>query len=207
MKKKRKKGGPTMYSMNPAEVNAVPMNGYRPKFAIFHPNPKGTGCAMMLDLLPASGVKDGCIFATLANQKSVGSRDGGRITYPTFDWENRLCVKFDFNDLCRFLQVLRGECESIEEGKGLYHTSSEYATRITFRHQVEPMNGYSLDVHRKTDGSPDVKSSAHIFLSPAEALGLGILFENSIGYICFGVPEPVDAAGRRAWTGKESAHA
>lgn len=181
-----------MYQNNAqTEAARVPMTDCRPKFAIFHPNAKGTGCAMTLDLHPAHGQKDGCIMAAFACQKSVGDRSGSVITYPTFDWENRICVKLDFNDLCKMLQVFRGECESIGDGKGLYHRSPKYSTRIVLRHLLEPVQGYSLEVYRNTPGRPDEDRSAHILLTPAEALGLGISFENSIGVICFGIPKVI----------------
>jgi len=169
--------------------------GFRPKFAIYHPNGKGAGCALKMDLHPAHGDVDGCIMMSVAPQKTIGELRGPNKKFPTFDWEKRICVKLDFSDICKMLQVLRGECESLENGKGLYHRSVRYTTRIVFRHLVDLVQGYSLEVYRTSEGRPEEDCSAHIVLNQWEALGVGIAFENSIGVICFGIPR-VQAYGR-----------
>lgn len=175
---------------------------FRPQFALYHANAKGTGCAMKMDLHPAHDAKDGCIMLSLASQKTVGQRGGERPVFATFDWENRICVKLDFADICRMLQVLRGECESIDDGKGLYHRSPRHTTRIVLRHMLEPVQGYSLEVYRSSPGGADDDRSARIILSAAEAMGIGIAFENSIGVICFGIPKviPHDTSAYEAET-------
>jgi hypothetical protein len=100
-------------------------------------------------------------------------------------------VKLDFSDLTRIVQVLRGECESIEDGKGLYHRTARFYTRIALRHMVEPMAGYSLELYRTSNDGKD-ESNARIILSDAEALGLGLAIENSFGVISFGIPMLVE---------------
>ena len=169
---------------------AAAAEGLRPRFALFHPNAKCTGGAMKMDLHPAHGVKDGCMMMTLAPQKTVGERGGPSPRFATFDWERKVCVKLDFSDICRMLQVFRGETESIEDGKGLYHVSPKYSTRIVLRHMVD-QGSYSIEVYRSTRGRPDEDCSARITLSSAEAMGLALAFENSIGVICFGIPSVV----------------
>lgn len=141
-----------------------------------------------MDLHPARGDMDGYMMLSLASQKTVAERGGDSPRFATFDWERRVCVKLDFSDICRMLQVFRGEVESIDDGKGLYHMSASYSTRIVLRHVLEPA-GYSLEVYRNTRGKPDEDVSARITLSMAEATGLALAFENSIGLICFGVPD------------------
>lgn len=169
--------------------NTAPAANFRPKFAIYHPNGKGTGCALKMDLHPAHGDQDGCIMMSIAPQKTLGDLRGPSKKFPTFDWENRICVKLDFADICKLLQVFRGEVEALEDGKGLYHRSARYTTRIVFRHLIEPVQGYSLEVYRDTPGHPEQNRVTHIVLNPWEALGVGISFENSIGVICFGIPQ------------------
>jgi len=163
--------------------------GLRPRFAIYHPNGKGTGCAMKMELHPAHADHDGYIMMCVAAQKTVGEGDGASRKFPTFDWENRIWVKLDFSDICKILQVLRGECESLGDGKGLYHRSARFSTRIVLRHLTEPIQGYSLEIYRDAAGDADGGRSAHLVLNPWEALGVGISFENAIGLICFGVPQ------------------
>ena len=101
---------------------------YRPKFTIYHANGKGTGGAVQLELHPAHDRVDGSIMMKMASQLTVGNRMAPVPTYPRFDWDNAVTVKLDFNDLCSFLQVFRGECETINDEHGLYHTTAQAAT-------------------------------------------------------------------------------
>lgn len=165
---------------------------YRPSLAFYHANAKGTGCAMKLVLHPAHDDTDGCIMMTMANQLTVGDRQGPNPVFPKFDWEGRLTVKLDFSDLTRIVQVFRGERESIEDGKGLYHTTARFSTRIGLRHIVEPSSCYSLELYRSSRGGARDESSARIVLSDSEALGLCLAIEGSFSVICFGIPMLVE---------------
>ena len=158
----------------------------RPALTMYHPNGKGTGSAIRLELHPAHDDTAGSIMATIATQLTTGNCMGSMPVYPRFDWEGAITVKLDFTDISKMLQVFRGECESIEDGRGLFHKSTRGTTKITLRHIVEPINGYMLEVYRKTSGSED--SNARIFLSPYEAFGLATAIESSMGVICFGIP-------------------
>ncbi len=182
-----------------------PAAGGRPVFSIFHPNAKGTGCALMMELHPAHDLKDGSIMTCFMNQKTVGDRRGPIPTYSTFDTENKIWVKLDFFDLAKILQVFRGECESLEGGKGLFHQSARYSTHIRLQHQTEVANGYLFEVYRTTPGKRDGDVSACITLASWEAMGLALAIENSFGVICFGIPQVVahdtsayEAAARKA---------
>ena len=81
--------------------------GFRPRLAIYHANAKGTGCAIKMELRPASGATDGGIFCTFAAQKTVGNRLGPNPTFPTFDWDGGITVKLAFDDLTKVQQVFR----------------------------------------------------------------------------------------------------
>ena len=85
--------------------------GMRPRLALYHANARGTGCAIKMELHPASGAADGGIFCTFAAQKTVGYRLGPNPTFPTFDWTEAHTVKLAFDDLAKMQQVFRGECE------------------------------------------------------------------------------------------------
>lgn len=164
---------------------------FRPKFALYKPNGKGTGCAAKMELHPAHDDTDGSIWATFANQLTIGDMRAPNPSYPRFDWEHAICVKLDFQDLTRILQVFRGECEAIGEGKGLYHSSPKGATIIGLRHHVEPANGYTFDLHRSVgQGSSDMH--ARITLAPNEAMGLCAAIEQALGVICFGIPTVIE---------------
>lgn len=168
-------------------ARATARGTYRPELTFYHPNAKGTGCALAMNLHPAHDDVDGSIMMKVANQSSVGDSRGPRPTYARFDWEKAICVKLDFNDLCQVLMVFRGVCESVGEGRGLYHRSPKAATRIVLRHLVEPVSGYSLELYRTPVGGTG-ESRAHILLTAAEAYGLCEAIAGSMPVICFGIP-------------------
>jgi hypothetical protein len=177
---------------------------YRTKMRFYHPSAKGNGCALSLQLLPAEGVEEGCIMATLAKQATIGNRQGATPVYPTFNWEDAITVKLGFGDLCKMLQVLRGEHESIEEGKGLYHRSAGGCTKITLRHLLEPVSGYAFEVHRLSE-APEGENRMAILLSSWEALGLSEAIAGSMSAICFGVPKDRPVAVKKASQSNEAA--
>ena len=157
-----------------------------PELTMYHPNGKGTGSAIKLELHPAHDDTAGSIMATIATQLTTGNCIGSVPIYPQFDWKGAITVKLDFTDISKMLQVFRGECESLEDGRGLFHLSTRGTTKIMLRHVVEPIHGYMLEVYRTMRDSDD--SNARIFLSPYEALGLATAIESSMGVICFGIP-------------------
>lgn len=160
---------------------------FRPTLAFYHPNARGTGGALKMELHPAHDEVDGSIMAMFARQLTVGDRSAMPPVFPTFDWDNLICVKLDFNDLTKMLEVFRGVKESLENGKGLYHTSPKGVTKIQLRHMVEPDSGYSFEVYRTPPGASE-SVNARLVLSSNEAYGLAIAIEDSLGAICFGIP-------------------
>ena len=174
-----------------ANDRASTPRAFRPKLAFYKANAKGSGRAMKMELHPAHGQTDGSIMVTLANQMTIGDRRGPNPTFPHFDWENAICVKLDFSDLSKMLQVFRGECESIEEGRGLVHRSPKGLTYIKLAHQVDPIPGYTLEVKRCAgEGRHDQR--AFMPIAPYEALGLTAAIEDSLGVICFGMPMVIE---------------
>lgn len=181
--------------MNETTMNTTrAMHKVRPDFAIYHPNGENTGCAFRMNLHPAHDDRDGCIMMELANQMSVGNHQGPKPTYATFNWKGSLAVKLGFSDICKMIQVFRGTLGSLEGGKGLFHRSARYMTKICLSHIMEPVDGYLLEIYRNPlqsmQGTND-SSRARILLNTWEALGLSLAFENSIGIVCFGIPKVV----------------
>ena len=164
-----------------------PLGQYRPSLAFYRASAKGTGSAVKMKLHPAHDDTDGSIMLTIANQKTVGSRMGPNPTFSTFDWENAMTVKLDFNDLTQILQVLRGETESINEGKGLYHRSPLGLTGIRFSHMVDPVSGYALDVSRRASKEGE-ETRAHFLFNSAEALGICEAITGAMYIVAFGIP-------------------
>lgn len=158
-----------------------------PCLRFYHPNAKGTGCAMVMKLRPADATQDGFIVVSFANQMTVGNPYGDNPTFPKFDWENKVDVVLDFNDLCAILQVLRGETESIHEGRGIFHKYKECYQRIHIRHLIDPVCGYSFEVFETLANGCDEKC-AHMLLSPAESLGILESIAGSMYLIAFGSP-------------------
>ena len=143
----------------------------RPRLEFYHPNGKGTGCAMVMKLRPADAAQDGFIVVSFANQMTVGNMNCDNPTFPKFDWENCVDVVLDFNDLCAILQVVRGETESIREGRGIFHKYNECCQKIKFSHIVEPVCGYSFDV-LETSAHGSAEKRVHLLLSQADSLGI-----------------------------------
>ena len=159
-----------------------------PCLRLYHPNAKGTGCAMVMKLRPADSTQDGSIVVSFANQMTVGNMTGDNPTFPTFDWENRVDIVLDFNDLCAILQVLRGETESIRDGRGIFRKYKECSQRIQLHHVVEPVYGYLFEVFEETPSNRGDSRRVRMFLSPAESLGICESIAGSMYLVAFGSP-------------------
>lgn len=190
--------------MNKETNEASPIGQYRPNLSMYHANGKGTGCAVKMSLHPAHDNVDGCIMVTMANQMTVGNRNGPNVTFPTFDWDNAICVKLGFTDLSKMLQVFRGECESLEDGKGLLHRSPKGLTNIKFHHMIEPISGYSLEVYRTHNATDKEDAHARIIFNAAEAGGICEAIAGSMYVIGFGIPMlvPHSTAAYKAEVGR-----
>ena len=159
----------------------------RPRLEFYHPNARGTGCAMAMKLRPADSTQSGFISVSIANQMTVGNPTGDNPTYPTFDWENCVDVVLDFDALYAILQVLRGETESIGNGHGIFHKCKEYCQKIQLRHLIDPVSGYLFEVIDTPANGGDEKR-VRMLLSPAESLGLCEAIHGSMYLIAFGSP-------------------
>lgn len=140
----------------------------RPALAIYHPNGRGTGSAIRFALEPATPEREGYITMTITPQT-----DGD------------MSARLRFADLCAVLQVLRGECESIDEGRGLKIVDALGVQYIHVRHQVEPVPGYLFGIKAPAGEDCDERR-AYIVLTPAEALGLSYCIQHALGRVVFG---------------------
>lgn len=168
-----------------AMSDGCPVN--RPRLEFYHPNAKGTGCAMAMALRPADSTQSGFIAVSIANQLTVGDSRGANPTFPTFDWENSVDVVLNFDALCAILQVMRGETESICDGRGIFHRYKEYCQVIQLRHIIDTVCGYSFEVI-ETSANGGEKKCVHMLLSSAESLGLCEAITGSLCPIAFGRP-------------------
>jgi hypothetical protein len=180
----------SLQSQKTADEESV-FRPYRPRLSFYHANSKGSGSAVRFEVIPACGERDGVVFMTLAQQKSVatGSNEQGNRQHATFDWQNRVTVKLNFSDLCQMLLVFKGQAATIMDGKGLYHDSRNTTTMINMARQAEPYPGLSLDVSRRSKVDSDAALRIRIVFNTAEAFGLGAVLEQSLGVIAFGIPK------------------
>ena len=136
---------------------------------------------------------------TLARQLSAAGVDGdGQRRYASFDWQNKVIVKLNFNDLCQMLAVFQGKSPAIDNG--LYHDSRDKTTIINVARQTEPFAGLMLDVSRKAKEGGSEPVRVRIILNDAEAYGLGTVLEQSLSVVAFGVLRefrPFVASARR----------
>jgi len=179
-------------NINPASgTKTPPPGGYRPKFKLYKANASGNGSAVQLELHPAHDDVDGSIMLTLACQKTVGDARGPNPTFSTFSWDAAMTVKLDFTDLTQMLQVFRGETESVNNDRGLYHRAPGFNTVIKFRHVLSERSGYALELYRNIPGKPEADRCGYFFFTASEALGISAAIENSLGVICFGIPRVI----------------
>lgn len=162
------------------------------KLKLYHPTSKGTGCAIGLELHPATAEQEGSIILEMAHQRTVGEIIGKS----EFDWNDTACVRLGFNELTKVLQVLRGETESVEGERGLMFGDPKVTRRMMLRHVFETCCGYSLEVSRY----PEVDGGKYsILLTNAEALGICEAISAAMVWVAFGDPHaPCRCAERRA---------
>ena len=171
----------------------------RPRYTCCHPNAKGTGGTVQFELHPAHGHVEGSVFVTFAAQKTTGSYENGRKIMPTFDWENRITVRLDINEVAEMLEVFRGYREKMADGNGLFHRTAKANTVITLEHRLEPAPGYLFGVSRKTVEG-DIRRMG-VLLSMKEALVLSESLAGALLYMAFGVPKVQARAPKEAAVG------
>lgn len=177
----------------------------RPRYVCCHPNAKGTGCSLEFELHPAHDRVEGSIFVTFAAQKTVGSYENGRKIMPTFDWEGRVTVRLDINEVAEMLEVFRGYREKLADGNGIFHRTAKANTVITLEHRQEPVPGYLFCVSRKSV-TGELKRMG-VLLSMKEALVLSESLSGAMLYMAFGVPKVIARAAKDEIVGMRSAGA
>lgn len=162
--------------------------GYRPRLSFYHANGKGTGSAARFEVVPAGGDREGAVYLTLAQQKSVatGSSAQGNRQHATFDWSGRVTVKLNFEDLCQMLLVFSGQAANIADGKGLYHDSRNMTTVINLNRNDEAHPGVTLDISRRDKDESGQACRKRIVFNRHETHGLGIVLERALGVVAFG---------------------
>lgn len=160
----------------------------RPRLTFYHANSKGTGSAVQFEMSPGNARREGAVYMTMANQKSIAAVVDGQKQYATFDWAGSMLIKLNFNDISQILMVLKGLNDTMGGGKGLYHQSRLYQTIINCtRHNEPPLVGVALDASRKSKSDAQSGTRSRIFLNEVEVFGLSLAFEQIMGQLAFGV--------------------
>lgn len=157
----------------------------RPTLTMYHPNGKGTGSALRLELHPAHDETDGSVFIRFAPQKAVSTATGEACTYPTFDWENAITARLAICEIAEVMQVFNGCAESLADGRGFFHRFERAVLAFRMEHLVEPCPGYRLEANRRVIDT-DETQTAVIMLTPTEAYAIALALESSMSRIAFG---------------------
>ena len=161
------------------------------KLKLYHPTSRGTGCAIGLELHPATAEQEGSIILEMAHQRTVNGKDS------EFDWSDTVCVRLGFNELTKILQVFRGECEAIENG--IRKVYEDHLAVIELRHVIEPVQGYQMVVTSQPRGAEGADDRFVILFSSAEALAVCEAMTGAMVWVAFGDPHaPCRCAERRA---------
>lgn len=137
---------------------------------IKRPNARKTGA--LLEVLPSTGCAIGI--------KLYPQRVSDNIAY-----DEPLSTILFYDDMALILMVLQGLEESILNGKGIYRQYANHTMRILFRHIIDPVAGYELEIIDTKKDSLETKR-AKITLQIQDALALsygiqGVLSSSLIG--------------------------
>lgn len=150
------------------------------KLNLYHPNSKGTGSALSVELVPATINAPGRIVLCLKLQKDSLST--------SFDDSSQIVVSLDVFDVAEFLKVFRGCEESFADGKGLFHRRTDANFVIKLEHRIEPRPGYLLELSTKENNLEGLTWRCQFFINPSEAIVLNEIFSSSLIYMAFGIP-------------------
>lgn len=147
---------------------------------LYHPTCRGTGCAIGLELHPATAEQEGSIILEMAHQRTVNGKDS------EFDWSDTVCVRLFIGDVARMLQVFRGECEEIDNG--IRKVYEDHLALIELRHVIEPVQGYQMVVTSQPRGAEGANDRFVILFSSAEALAVCEAMTGALVWMAFGDP-------------------
>lgn len=141
----------------------------KPKMIIAHPGCKHTGSRLIVSITPAADEKEGCL--TLRLQKQVSDY--------IWDIDNEAVIDLNQIDIAKFIAVMRGYEESIDDGKGIWYRTDESYCHAYFRHKIEPTPGYTLTIDNG-------KGPVSIHLNIYEAISLCEVMQVALYHIVFG---------------------
>lgn len=151
---------------------------------IYHPNPKGTGMALALELcLAATPEVPGKLKLEFARQVNPE----GSI-FPRFDWANRRIIVLTPEEVEKVLEVFAGYKESLEDGKGIFVRTPTKSAALRMVHIVEPVPAYAFRlIVREGDGDAATEDVRDFNLTPTEAMMLYHALTAAMGKLVFGL--------------------
>lgn len=151
---------------------------HKPTLRFCKPNGRGTGSAIEFKFYPATENGEGEIFVSIAQQ--VTNND-----IMKFDFDNAYVFKLRFENVCRVLQVIRGETESLYDltNKGIV---DDYGTVFSFRHCVEGEAHYEFHITYKSADENYDDYDVRFEMNTAQALGLCVVLEDCLPKMAFG---------------------
>ena len=132
-----------------------------------HLNGRGTGAQL--------GIWDeiGGLYVSLTGQK-------GKV----LDYDTETHFPLDLEAIGKVIQVLRGETESIEDGKGLFARSDNGHTVLRLRHRIEPVPGYEFEMlSTMGEGKDEMERRLHFIATPAEAIAIQFALEGYLAHL------------------------
>ena len=133
---------------------------------IAHPNARGTGTALRMEMIPAMKACPGSLHFTLAPQR----------TQPVgFDWgRESLEMYLSPVEAAEFLMVLRGHTESIADGKGIFWRDEKTSKVFRACHAIDPLPGYIISITEAEHGGDPCQANIRLTLSEGIALEAAI---------------------------------
>lgn len=155
------------------------------KYTIYHPNAKGTGSALSLSphIANAMDREEGHIILGIALQTSTGNEVDGKPTFPRFAWDKQITVRLDPVDVMEIIRVIKGEQETINDGKGLWSRRDKCAVEV--RHLIAPVPHFALTF--TTTEQNGGKTTCGINLTPPEAETICLALTYAMGPMVFGI--------------------
>ena len=163
---------------------------------VYHPNPKGSGAALQLELRlnVRQGERYDCFFLDMAPQKTCAVLAKNDARPATFDWENKVTVKLGFADICEMVAVLEGRGDQAGSSRGgIYHQNGGTSTVI--RLEKYRTGGFLLGLSRK---SADMDTPVRVATVLSESEALGIRHVLSVGLCMMSLPRSSD----HTWMGE-----
>lgn len=141
----------------------------KPKVIFSHPNAKKNGTRLIMSITPATEEKEGYLMLQLQKQASLLK----------WDEENESIINLSHIEIAKFIAVMRGYDESVNDGKGIWHRIGEAYCGVCFRHTTDPISGYILTITNE-------KGPVSILLNTYEVISLCEVMQIALSHIVFG---------------------